>query len=218
MRIHREGYRTLMLILSLLLILDFIILYLVNWNNIVESIVFSASIALFLFFMIFFRSPRRNVVFSEGKILAPADGEVVVIEEVQDSEYFKDKRIQVSIFMSPFNVHVNWSPIHGIVKYFKYHPGKFLVAWLPKSSTDNERTSLVIETLEKQEIMLRQIAGFVARRIVNYSKPGTQLKQGEQFGFIKFGSRVDIILPPDAKITVGLNQKVKGTQTVIAEL
>lgn len=218
MRIHREGYPTLMLILSLLVVLDFIILYLVDWNSMVESLVFSASVALFLFFLVFFRSPSRNVVFSEGKILAPADGEVVVIEEVQDSEYFNNKRIQVSIFMSPFNVHVNWSPIQGIVKYFKYHPGKFLVAWLPKSSTDNERTSLVIETLEKQEIMLRQIAGFVARRIVNYSKPGVQLKQGEQFGFIKFGSRVDILLPPDAKITVDLNQKVKGTQTVIAEL
>jgi phosphatidylserine decarboxylase len=156
------------------------------------------------------------VIINENNIIAPADGKVVVIEEVTENEYFKDKRIQLSIFMSPINVHINRYPISGIVKYSKYHPGLFLVAWHPKSSTDNERTTIVVEHKNGREVLFRQIAGAMARRIVNYSKEGDTALQGDEFGFIKFGSRVDILLPLDIKINVSLEQPVKGRQTVIA--
>ncbi|MGZ6540159.1 MAG: phosphatidylserine decarboxylase family protein, partial [Bacteroidia bacterium] len=164
----------------------------------------------------FFRNPKRTIVINENNIIAPADGKVVVIEEVTESEYFKDKRIQISIFMSPINVHINRYPISGIVKYSKYHPGLFLVAWHPKSSTDNERTTIVVEHKNGQQILFRQIAGAMARRIVNYAKEGDNAVQGDEFGFIKFGSRVDLLLPTSIKVKVALEQKVKGRQTVIA--
>ena len=151
-------------------------------------------------------------------MISPADGKVVVIEEVEADEYFTDKRIQVSVFMSPFNVHVNRNPVGGLVKYFKYHQGKYLVAWHPKSSTENERTTTVIETPSKREILFKQIAGALAKRIVWYVKEGQQVNQATEMGFIKFGSRVDLLLPLDSKIKVELNQKVKGGCTVIAEL
>ena len=151
-------------------------------------------------------------------MISPADGKVVVIEEVEADEYFTDKRIQVSVFMSPFNVHVNRNPVGGLVKYFKYHQGKYLVAWHPKSSTENERTTTVIETPSKREILFKQIAGALAKRIVWYVKEGQQVSQATEMGFIKFGSRVDLLLPLDSKIKVELNQKVKGGRTVIAEL
>lgn len=172
---------------------------------------------LFLIIVLqFFRNPKRgaNNIFDE--ILAPVDGKVVVIEEVEETEYFKDKRIQVSIFMSPFNVHVTRYPISGTIKYSKYHPGKYLVAWHPKSSTDNERTTIVINTPKFGEILYRQIAGALARRIVNYAEEGESVHQGEDAGFIKFGSRVDLFLPLDCGIAVKLDQKVIGSKTCIA--
>lgn len=167
--------------------------------------------------MSFFRIPRRSHTFDDAKVICPADGKVVVIEEITDVEYFKDRRIQVSIFMSPANVHVNRNAISGLVKYSQYHPGKYLVAWHPKSSTENERHSVVVEN-EKGIILVKQIAGALAKRICNYLTPGQQVKQGDEMGFIKFGSRVDVLLPLDAKIDVQINQVVKGGVTVLATL
>ena len=166
----------------------------------------------------FFRVPSRVFSFTDNDILCPADGKVVVIEEVTESEYFKDRRIQVSIFMSPMNVHVNYNPISGLIKYVKYHPGLFLVAWHPKSSTDNERTTMVIEHSSGKEVLFRQIAGAVARRICYYVQPGQTVKTGDEFGFIKFGSRVDVLLPLDCKINVKIGDMVKAKLTKLGEL
>jgi phosphatidylserine decarboxylase len=166
----------------------------------------------------FFRVPNRVFSFTDNDILCPADGKVVVIEEVTESEYFKDRRIQVSIFMSPMNVHVNYNPISGLIKYVKYHPGLFLVAWHPKSSTDNERTTMVIEHSSGKEVLFRQIAGAVARRICYYVQPGQTVKTGDEFGFIKFGSRVDVLLPLDCKINVKIGDMVKAKLTKLGEL
>jgi phosphatidylserine decarboxylase len=166
----------------------------------------------------FFRNPRREIVIADDNIIyAPADGKIVVIEETYEHEYFNDKRLQVSIFMSPTNVHVNRNPVSGTVNYFRYHPGKYLVAWHPKSSTENERTTLVIDNGE-DEVLLRQIAGAMAKRIVNYVQEGDTVMQGHDFGFIKFGSRVDLFLPLDAKVEIEMGQKVKGNKTIIARL
>ncbi|MFZ4544012.1 MAG: phosphatidylserine decarboxylase family protein [Saprospiraceae bacterium] len=174
--------------------------------------------ALLVLVLQFFRNPVRKIAVLDNNIVySPADGKVVVIERTKESEYFGDDRIQVSVFMSPLNVHVNRNPVGGIVKFFRYHAGLYLVAWHPKASTDNERTTTVIDT-GKAEILFRQIAGAVARRIVAYVKEGQQVKQGEDMGFIKFGSRVDIFLPLDAKIEVNIDQVVKGNQTVLARL
>lgn len=164
----------------------------------------------------FFRNPKRRANKSFDEILSPVDGKVVVIEEVVENEYFKDKRKQVSIFMSPINVHVTRYPASGVIKYSKYHPGKFLVAWHPKSSEENERTTVVLRTPKFGDILFRQVAGALARRIVNYAKEGESAQQGEDQGFIKFGSRVDLFLPLDCQINVSLNQKVKGAETCIA--
>ncbi|WP_425237976.1 phosphatidylserine decarboxylase family protein [Ulvibacterium sp.] len=164
----------------------------------------------------FFRNPKRKVPKNFDEILAPVDGKVVVIEEVEENEYFKDKRIQVSIFMSPINVHVTRYPVSGSIKYSKYHPGKYLVAWHPKSSTDNERTTVVVRTPKFGDILYRQIAGAMARRIINYAEEGESVQQGDDAGFIKFGSRVDLLLPLDSVVTVKLNQKVVGAKTCIA--
>lgn len=164
----------------------------------------------------FFRNPKRNAMLTFDEIIAPVDGKVVVIEEVEETEYFKDKRIQVSIFMSPINVHVTRYPASGVVTFSKYHPGKYLVAWHPKSSTDNERTTVVIRTPKFGEILYRQIAGAMARRIVNYAEEGDNVQQGDDAGFIKFGSRVDLFLPLNCAVTVALNQKVVGAKTCIA--
>ncbi len=175
-------------------------------------------IILFLAVLQFFRNPTRKIADKNNKLVyAPADGKVVVIEETEETEYFKDKRIQVSIFMSPINVHVNRNPIGGTVKYSKYHPGKYLVAWHPKASTENERTTVVIEN-ESSVVLMRQIAGAVARRIINYLKVGMKVEQGVDMGFIKFGSRVDLFLPLNAKILVQIDQKVVGNTTLICEL
>ena len=166
----------------------------------------------------FFRNPKREILLPDDNIIyAPADGKIVVIEETQESEYFNDKRMQVSIFMSPTNVHVNRNPISGTINYFKYHPGRYMVAWNPKSSTENERTTVVIDNGDV-EILLRQIAGFMAKRIVNYVDEGSIVKQGTDMGFIKFGSRVDLFLPLDTKLEVVMGQKVTGNRTVIARV
>jgi len=166
----------------------------------------------------FFRVPTRTCVYSENDIFCPADGKVVVIEEVEEGEYFKDKRIQISVFMSPMNVHANYNPISGLVKYVKYHPGLFLVAWHPKSSTDNERSTVVVEHSTGKEVLFRQIAGAVARRICYYVQPGQKVSTGEEFGFIKFGSRIDIFLPLDSQINVKIGDVVKAKLTKIGEL
>ena len=179
----------------------------------------SLMIILLIFFVLvlqFFRDPKRNTVLNDQHIIAPADGKVVVIEEVEEKEYFKDKRRQISIFMSPLNVHVTRYPISGKVAYSKYHPGKYLVAWHPKSSEENERTTIVINNNLVGDILYRQIAGAVARRIVNYAKKDKQIIQGEDAGFIKFGSRIDIFVPLDMKINVSLDQKTRGGETIIA--
>ncbi|MDO6802108.1 phosphatidylserine decarboxylase family protein [Wenyingzhuangia sp. 1_MG-2023] len=178
------------------------------------------TIALFFVIIIlqFFRNPKRKTKISDNHIVAPVDGKVVVIEEVYESEYFKDKRIQVSIFMSPLNVHVTRYGLGGIVKFSKYHPGKFLVAWHPKASEENERTTVVVENQTFGKVLYRQIAGALAKRIVNYAEVGQEVAQGTDAGFIKFGSRVDVFLPLDAKINVSLNQKVKGAEDIIASL
>jgi phosphatidylserine decarboxylase len=174
------------------------------------------ALVILILILQFFRNPKRVVNKNFNDILAPVDGKVVVIEEVEEEEYFKDKRIQVSIFMSPTNVHVTRYPASGVIKYSKYHPGKYLVAWHPKSSEKNERTTVVIHTPRFGDILYRQIAGAMARRIINYAEVGENVQQGEDSGFIKFGSRVDLLLPLDSAITVKLNQKVVGAKTCIA--
>lgn len=180
----------------------------------------SIPISLILFGLVvqFFRVPKREITVDDELVICPADGKVVVIEETEESEYLKDRRIQVSIFMSPLNVHVNWFPVAGVVSYMKYHAGKYLVAWHPKSSTENERTTVAVKTKGGVEVLFRQIAGAVARRIICYAKENDKASQGSEFGFIKFGSRVDVFLPLDAEVKVEIDQTVKGTQTVLARL
>ena len=215
MKIHPEGYITILVCLLLLGLINVLIRHFwpYQWLTI-----FLATMSFVFFFVIiwFFRNPDRPLSADNQKIFAPADGKIVVIEEVEEIEYFHDRRIQVSIFMSPLNVHVNRYPVSGEVMYTKYHPGKYLVAWHPKSSLLNERSTVVVKAPNGQEILIRQIAGAVARRIVTYSKSGDQATQGTDLGFIKFGSRVDVFLPLDAKINVELEQVSKGNQTVIA--
>lgn len=218
MTIHREG-RTLLFVLLL-------ILFAANWavgyqwpeNAVLQNIAIGASLIFYLIILQFFRSPVFAIAKNEKHVLAPADGKVVVIEETEETEYLKSRRKQVSIFMSPVNVHVNRMPVAGSISFFKYHAGKYLVAWHPKSSTENERTTVVAKMKNGTEVLFRQIAGALARRIKCYVKEGQQLGQGDEFGFIKFGSRVDIFLPLDAKVTVSINQVTKGGRTVIAEL
>lgn len=220
--IHKEGYKIIVAIGVLLLVINGCIRYFFEAQPWITTPLGITSILFFLGVVAFFRNPKRIIDFFDNRyILAPADGKVVVIEEVEEPEYFKDKRIQISIFMSPANVHVNRSPISGIVKYTKYHPGNYLVAWHPKSSTENERFTSVIEVEAGEsefEVLVRQIAGKVARKITNYLDEGEEIEQGEEFGFIKFGSRVDIFLPLEAKINVALKDKVKGGKTVLAQL
>ena len=218
MTIHKEGYSSIALCILFIFILNAIVQYLLPDLNWLHWIIYILSFALFVIILQFFRSPNILVQKNEEQVICPADGKVVVIEETEETEYLKDKRIQISVFMSPINVHVNRNPISGIVKYSKYHPGKFLVAWHPKSSTENERTTVVIENSNGVAVLFRQIAGALARRIVCYSKEGEEAIQGEQFGFIKFGSRVDIFLPLGTEVNVDLNQVVKGGVTVLAHL
>jgi phosphatidylserine decarboxylase len=212
---HKEGTQSILLgtiftAVVLLLSDNFID---TNWLKMAIQI---AALLLLIIILQFFRNPKRTVVLNENQILAPVDGKVVVIEEVYEGEYFKEKRLQISIFMSPINVHVTRYGLSGLVKFSKYHPGKFLVAWHPKASEENERTTIVIENKTFGEVLYRQIAGALARRIVNYAVEGTQVVQGTDAGFIKFGSRVDIFLPLGTPINVVLNQKAIGGKTVIA--
>lgn len=220
MTIHREGY--LIILISLLVIGGLQVgnhfLYMATgwlWLYILLSV---GLLVLLYLIVQFFRVPKRTCTYSENDIMCPADGKVVVIEEVEETEYFKDKRIQISIFMSPMNVHANYNPISGIIKYTKYHPGLFLVAWHPKSSTDNERSTFVTEHASGKAVLFRQIAGAMARRICYYVKENQPVKTGEEFGFIKFGSRIDLFLPLDSKINVKIGDVVKAKLTKIGEL
>jgi phosphatidylserine decarboxylase len=207
-----------LIILAIILsIVNLAIFFIFPENGALLATAAGFSLLLFLMILQFFRSPLRKYAINENQILAPADGKVVVIEEVEENEYYKGKRRQISVFMSPVNVHINRNPISGIVKYFKYHPGKYLVAWHPKSSLENERTTVVLENKMNQSILMRQIAGALAKRIVWYIKESDTVSQTEEFGFIKFGSRVDVFVPLDAKIKVELGQITKGGITVLAE-
>lgn len=214
--IHREG--------RLFLIILAVALLALNWalQAYVPSYVFYflafASLVIFVFFLQFFRNPKRNITLNDSAVLSPADGKVVVIEKVFEPEYLKQDCLQISVFMSPLNVHLNRVPMDATVEYYKYHPGKYLVAFHPKSSLLNERNTAVLVNRKGQKILLRQIAGAVARRIRFYLKEGQEVKQGQELGFIKFGSRMDIFLPLDAEITVTMNQIVKGGQTILAIL
>ncbi len=184
----------------------------------IKLVILIVTIGLFFLIIQFFRNPKRNTILNEAHIVAPVDGKVVVIEEVFEKEYFKDQRLMISVFMSPINVHVTRHPIGGIVRYSKYHPGKYLVAWHPKASEENERTTVVVENEQVGEIMYRQIAGALAKRIVNYAEVGEEVVQGSDSGFIKFGSRVDVYLPVGTDVDVKLNEKVKGGISVIAKI
>jgi phosphatidylserine decarboxylase len=220
MKLHREGY--LIIIISLLLLsgiqLGNYLLY--EWTGwLWLFIILTLGVIVMAYLIVqFFRIPHRKCEFGENDIVCPADGKVVAIEEIKENEYFKDRRIQISIFMSPLNVHANYNPISGIVTYVKYHPGRFLVAWHPKSSVDNERTTIVTEHKNGKELMYRQIAGAVARRICYYVHRTQKVKAGEEFGFIKFGSRVDIILPTGSDVCVKIGDKVKSRITKLGSI
>jgi len=218
MTIHKEGYSSIALCILFIFVLNAFIQFFFPDYTVVRWIFYILSFALFVIILQFFRSPKITITKDERSVLCPADGKVVVIEETTETEFFKDKRIQLSVFMSPINVHINRNPISGVVKYFKYHPGKYLVAWHPKSSTENERTTVVTENSTGIQILFRQIAGALARRIVWYVKEGDVVEQGDQFGFIKFGSRVDVFLPLGTRINVNIGDVVKGGHTVLAEL
>lgn len=218
MKIHKEGYTSLLVTILFVAAVVVAINIVFPEQGIGHYIVYGILGLLFLIVLQFFRSPNRAIVVQPDTVLCPADGKVVVIEKTYEDECLKEERIQVSIFMSPVNVHVNRYPLSGIVSFYKYHPGKFLVAWHPKSSTENERTTVVVKNSTYGEVLFRQIAGALARRIVCYSRQGHEVTQGSEFGFIKFGSRVDLFLPLNAEINVKIGDKVKGGQTIIARL
>ncbi len=217
MTIHKEGYKTIAICAIIFAAINLISFYFISYHLPGLSwFIFIVSLAFLLFIISFFRVPARTPTINEQYVVCPADGKVVVIEEITDVEYFHDRRLQVSIFMSPANVHRNVNPVSGDVVYSQYHKGKYLVAWNPKSSTENERHSVVIKN-SKGILLVKQIAGALAKRIINYLTPGQQVEQGAEMGFIKFGSRVDVLLPPNAILKVELNQMVKGGVTVLAE-
>lgn len=212
---HKEGHPSILITLFVVVALFLGAEYITS-NQIIQYIIYGVALFLLVIILQFFRNPKRYTAQNDNHIIAPVDGKVVVIEEVFEKEYFNDKRLQVSIFMSPINVHVTRYALSGLVKFSKYHPGKFLVAWHPKASEENERTTIVVENETFGEILYRQIAGALARRIVNYAKEGTQVVQGTDAGFIKFGSRVDLFLPLNTKLDIKLNDVVKGGETIIA--
>lgn len=217
MTIHKEGYKSILISAILFAVINLASFYFISFHlDWLSWLIFILTLALLLFIISFFRIPRRQLMLGNNLVVAPADGKVVVIEEVYDEEYFKDKRLQVSIFMSPANVHQNRNPVSGEVVYNQYHKGKYLVAWHPKSSTENERHSVVIRNSKGDEILVKQIAGALAKRIVNYLSVGQKVEQCTEMGFIKFGSRVDVLLPLNAKVSVKLNEVVKGGVTVLA--
>jgi len=214
---HKEGHKIILfataIVVAVILLIDAFVS--ITWLRMLLQIAF---IVFFILILQFFRNPKRRTIHNDKTVVSPVDGKVVVIEEVEETEYFKDKRLQVSVFMSPINVHVTRYPIGGKVLYSKYHPGKYLVAWHPKSSTENERTTVVVENASYGKVLFRQIAGALAKRIVNYAKEDETVNQGSDQGFIKFGSRVDLYLPLNTNIKVQLNQKVKGGESIIAEM
>ncbi|MDG1269249.1 MAG: phosphatidylserine decarboxylase family protein [Ulvibacter sp.] len=214
---HKEGYKiiliTLVLAIAMSLAADYFIV-----NNYLRSTIMLLAIVMLVLVLQFFRNPKRNIKTSEDHVVSPVDGKVVVIEEVFEKEFFNEKRLQVSVFMSPINVHVTRYPVAGEVVFSKYHPGKFLVAWHPKSSEENERTTVVVSSKKFGNVLHRQIAGALARRIVNYAKKGQQVTQGSDSGFIKFGSRVDVFLPVGTKLDVKLNDVVKGGTSILASI
>jgi phosphatidylserine decarboxylase len=216
--IHKEGYKILGFGLIALLILNIIVIIVWADLRLVKWAFFICSFLLYIFLLFFFRLPIRYLEPDPGLIYAPADGKVVVIEETMENEYFKDLRLQVSIFMSPFNMHSNRYPVSGKVKYVCYHSGQNMVAWHPKSSELNERSTIVIETNSGTEVMIRQIAGAVARRIVTYAKENINVRQGDELGFIKFGSRVDIFLPVGTEIEIPILQQVKANKSIVAKI
>ncbi|MGF7042061.1 phosphatidylserine decarboxylase [Mucilaginibacter lappiensis] len=218
MTIHKEGYTSLALSILFIFVLNALIQFYYPEAHTLKWIIYIFSALFFLVILQFFRSPFLDISTDETTVLCPADGKVVVIEETEETEYLKDKRIQLSVFMSPVNVHVNRNPISGVVSYFKYHKGKYLVAWHPKSSTENERTTVVVQNSEGVSVLFRQIAGALARRIVWFVKEGDIVEQGQQFGFIKFGSRVDVFLPLGSNVLVNIGDVVKGGRTILAEL
>ncbi len=216
MTIHREGYKTIAFSVLLFCILNVASFYFISYSvPLISWLLFLLTAFILLLVIYFFRIPTRKFVLMEDAILAPADGKVVAVEEVEADEFLKGRRIQVSIFMSPLNVHVNRNPVSGEVLYSQYHPGKYLVAWHPKSSLENERHTVVFRT-GGREVLVKQIAGALARRICNYVQPGMQVKQADEMGFIKFGSRVDLLLPTNAKVQVKTGDRPKGGLTVIA--
>ena len=218
MTIHKEGIKTIVITAIVFAIINLVSFFFLSFNfPWLSWFIFLLTIVLWLFIISFFRVPKRTIITGERTVLCPADGKVVVIEEAFDEEYFKGKRLQISIFMSPVNVHQNRNPVSGEVVYNQYHKGKYLVAWHPKSSVENERHSVVIKN-QYAEVLVKQIAGAVARRIVNYLKVGQKVDQGEEMGFIKFGSRVDVLLPVGTKVEVKLNQVVQGGTTVLATI
>lgn len=218
MTIHKEGRVLLFVLLIVFFALNWSVFYFFPDSVIAQNGFILASVIFYLIILQFFRNPIFSITKNEKTVIAPADGKVVVIEETEETEYLKGRRKQISIFMSPVNVHVNRMPVAGSISFYRYHAGKYLVAWHPKSSTENERTTVVVKMKNGVEILFRQIAGALARRIKCYVQEGQTLDQGQEFGFIKFGSRVDIFLPLDAKVTVKIGDITKGGRTVIAEL
>ena len=213
---HKEGFRIIAVTFLIFAALSILVHFKIE-NDILQKGLFLVLLTLVVLILQFFRNPKRNFILNPEQVLSPVDGKVVVIEEVYEKEYFKDKRLQISVFMSPLNVHVTRYPVGGNIVYSKYHPGKFLVAWHPKSSEENERTTVVVKSEAFGEVLHRQIAGALAKRIVNYATVGQEVSQSSDSGFIKFGSRVDIFLPLGTKINVKLNQKVVGGVTVVAQ-
>jgi phosphatidylserine decarboxylase len=213
-KVHKEGIVIILVIFFLVISLNLLIYWLIH-NGWLQSLLTIASVVFLMLVVWFFRDPDRTVIPDARLILSAADGKIVAIEEAMEKEYFKDKRLQVSVFMSPLNVHINRFPVSGTVTYYKYHPGKYLVAWHPKSSELNERSTIVIRDYRGREILVRQIAGAVARRIVSCAETGKPVIQGDELGFIKFGSRVDLFLPPDTKLNIRIGDKVVGNRTVI---
>jgi len=217
MTIHKEGYKTIVAGVMAFALINLLSFYFISFSQPwISWVLFALTLALLLFLVSFFRVPARKLTLDEKLIICPADGKVVVVEETFEEEYFKDKRIQVSIFMSPANVHQNRNPVGGEVVYNQYHKGKYLVAWHPKSSSENERNSMVIKS-GSGEILVKQIAGALAKRIINYAELGQQVKQSAEMGFIKFGARVDVLMPIGTKVKVNLHQAVQGGVTVLAE-
>jgi len=215
-KIHREGLRIITVTGILLVVINLLLFVFSVFTVSVLIVILVLSGLLLLFVLRFFRVPARNFLPVDNAVFSPADGTVVTIEEVYEPEYFKDKRLLVSVFMSVWNVHINWCPVSGIVNYFRYHPGKYLVARHPKSSELNERTSMVLKDEKGRELLVRQIAGIVARRVVYYTGEGRKVNAGEEYGFIKFGSRLDVYLPLSAEVKVKLKDKVKGKYTILA--